>query len=108
MDKTKLAYSSSFQGTFGNYKSLEYLDILMSENKVTDREKKVFNKIFTDTDFLCKENLKIPNHNFKNMVSVYLRNHLLERLGNMRISNPTVRSVAKNFIITRWRSINKK
>jgi len=106
MEKTSLAYSKTFQGTFGLYKSLEYLDHLNEEGGITPEQIKSIRKIFLMTLSFISETQKIENHIFRRLVGNMLRDRVVNRHGSLGLKG-TIHSVTRNFIVTKFKEFNK-
>lgn len=103
MDKQSLSYSKTFQGMFGTYKSLEYLDKIVEEQKVSEKEKKILRSVFTSVNWIMARADKIENRHFKLAVLNLFRLKTLAQFDKTNFSSPVIKSISRNFIVTKFK-----
>jgi hypothetical protein len=119
MDKTSLEYSTSifgtygsFNKTFGNLKSLEYLDMIIS-NQQDILDIKVLGKIhniMAKINLTFKEILDVKNPATRKQISTFFRDHYLKLINEtpqLLHVDPRIRSIMGNFVTVKHRTLIK-
>lgn len=119
MEKTSLAYSASifgtygsFNKTFGNLKSLEYLDQIITEQqdildiKVLGKMHSIMAK--ANDDF--KQLIDIKNPSTRKQISIFFKDHYLKLISEtpqLLNVDPRIRSIMGNFVTVKHRILIK-
>lgn len=106
----------TFQTTHGKFESLKYLQILVEENSIGEKEKKRIRVILERISQLSSEiektvpvtNSKKTQLNFTSWCIAMMRRDVMPMIENSEFSHPGIYTTLLNFLSTKAKVIGKK
>jgi hypothetical protein len=108
MEKTSLAYSKTLVGTYGNFKSLAYIDQLIVELELNKKSQTEIARLCYHINETYTNLLTIPELNFRRNVASLFREKYINQINKMQFVSGVFNSLLKNFAIGKLRQATKK